>query len=206
MQKAQILATAGELILMNRLDEAEQLIGSQYRFEEYIKPKKAKTRARVVSIDNDAKAVERRYTQQEALDLYISDGFTDRYFGVQLVCPAALYALSRFLPNAFPCGDKRSTTHQAFWDLFPSLDHLDPVSHGGVDEEWNWVTTSMNLNLKKSNISIEELGWEVLPSTGVNEWDGMMSWYGQVAEIDNGLSDIRFNKAWHRCTMSSLVA
>lgn len=202
MQKAHVLAAAGDLIANNRISDAEELVHTEYPFEAYVKPKAKKKASKSTNVkDASINPVERKYTQKEALQLYIADGFVDRYFGVQLVCPSALYALSKYIPNAFPCGENRATTHQAFWDLFPSLDHLDPVSLGGADNPRNWVTTSMSLNLKKSNLSLDELGWSLQTPDETSTWDGMMGWYQSLSNNDSNLGNILYNKAWHQATI-----
>ena len=41
---------------------------------------------------------------------------------------------------------KMSDTHIAWWELIPTVDHVEPVARGGVDEEENWVCTSQLRN------------------------------------------------------------
>lgn len=46
-------------------------------------------------------------------------------------------------------------THFAQWELFPTIDHLDLVARGGVDEASNWVTTSMLRNSAEAHWRLE---------------------------------------------------
>ena len=85
--------------------------------------------------------------------LFLRDRFTDRYTGLPLIFPGVLRALTVLLPAEFPCHPnwKQTETHPAYWELYPSLDHVVPVARGGADDESNAVTTSMVRNAAKGN-------------------------------------------------------
>ena len=53
--------------------------------------------------------------------------------------PGALRLLIQLLPQQFPYPQnwKISSTHPAFWELFPTIDHIVPVARGGTDSEDN---------------------------------------------------------------------
>ena len=70
-----------------------------------------------------------------------------------------------------------------YWELFPTVDHIVPIARGGIDEESNWVTTSMLRNSMKSNWTLEELDWSLLPTGDLQEWDGLTNLF--VLLIDN---------------------
>ena len=201
MSNAEILQEATKLIANDNLQVASILVKTEYPFEKYVKPvssdRKSSTRIKIVS-----EAEQRKYTQKQALELFIADSFIDRYSGEKLVLPSALYALSTIIPDAFPCGNKRSSTHQAFWDLFPSLDHIEPVSGGGKDVDSNWITTSMAMNIRKSNIPLSELGWQIYQRDTSCEWDGLVSWYLEWADENENAQNIRLNKGWHAAITS----
>ena len=76
---------------------------------------------------------------------------------------------------AHPHG-KVSETHLAFWELFPTVDHVVAVSRGGRDDESNWVTASMLSNKAKDQWTLDDLGWELHPPGAVAEWDGLSRW------------------------------
>jgi len=61
------------------------------------------------------------------------DGFIDRYSGQRLVFPGALRLLSHLLPAQFPFHTnwKTDSCHLAFYELFPTIDHVVPISRGG---------------------------------------------------------------------------
>jgi hypothetical protein len=112
------------------------------------------------------------------MNLFIRDGFIDRYTGNRLISPGVLRLLQVVLGEDFPAHPnwKVSETHPAFWELFPTVDHLVPVSRGGRDDESNWVTASMLSNQAKAQWSMEDLGWKLHPRGAVEEWDGLSGW------------------------------
>lgn len=147
--------------------------------------------------------VTRRYTERQCLRVFFGDGFIDRYSGTQLVNPAVLRTLSVIFPEAFPAHPnwKMSDTHFAFWELFPTIDHLIPVSRGGVDDETNWVTASMLRNSAKAHWTLDELGWQLFAAGDLNDWDGLSSW---LVEYTSGHRDLLMDKyisRWYRATV-----
>ena len=116
--------------------------------------------------------VGRRYSALQCMLVFARDGFIDRYSGRRLVFPGTLRLLSRILPLKFPFHNnwKTDACHFAFYELFPTIDHLVPVSRGGADNESNWVSTSMIRNAAKSNFTVEELGWQTAPPGSLREW------------------------------------
>src|SRR2546421_668252 len=102
----------------------------------------------------------RRYTELQSLQIFLRDGFVDRYSGQRLVFPGVLRLLSRLLPQEFPFHPnwKMTETHPAYWELFPTIDHVLPIARGGAHSQINWVTTSMLRNAGKANWTLEELG------------------------------------------------
>jgi hypothetical protein len=122
---------------------------------------------------------ERRFHPVKYTRVFVRDGFTDRYTGDRLVFPPVLRVLSFALPNCFPYHSnwKTDLTHPAYWELSATLDHVVPVTRGGLDEESNWVTTSMVRNAAKMNWTLAELGWQLLPPGDVQKWDGMLHWF-----------------------------
>ena len=63
----------------------------------------------------------RRYTELQSLQVFLRDGFVDRYSGQRLVFPGSLRLLSRVFPQEFPFQRnwKMAETHPAYWELFP---------------------------------------------------------------------------------------
>jgi hypothetical protein len=124
-------------------------------------------------------ATKRRYTARQATAVFVRDGFVDRYSGNHLIFPGVLRLLSHLYPREFPYHPnwKFGVGHAWYWDLFPTVDHLVPVTIQGADEKSNWLTTSMRRNLIKSNRSLESLGWQLFPPGDLQQWDGMYKWF-----------------------------
>jgi hypothetical protein len=110
--------------------------------------------------------------------VFLRDGFVDRYSGERLVFPPVLRVISLELPEVFPIHRnwKMSETHPAYWDLSPTIDHVVPVALGGVDDESNWVTTSMRRNAAKGSFTVEQMDWTLCSPGSLVEWDGMSRW------------------------------
>lgn len=148
----------------------------------------------------------RKYSNDQKIMIYLRDGFIDRYSGDRLVFPGALRLLSCEMPDVFPFHSnwKISECHLAYWQLFPSIDHIVPVSRGGADEEANWVSTSQLRNGAKSNWLLEELGWVLHEPGRLDEWDGMMSWY--ITHIDQNQTFLAdsYLSAWYRAAKRML--
>jgi hypothetical protein len=121
--------------------------------------------------------ITRRYSVNQSMALFLRDRFTDRYTGKRLINPGVLRLLHVELGEDFPVHPhgKLSETHLAFWELFPTVDHVDPVSRGGADDESNWVTASMLSNKVKDQWTLDDLGWK-LHSPSAVEWDGQSHW------------------------------
>src|SRR6187200_768567 len=77
--------------------------------------------------------------------LYLRDGFIDRYEGTRLIFPGVLRLLSHLMPLDFPYHShwKMSACHSLYWNLQPTLDHMVPSPRGGADTPENMVCTSM---------------------------------------------------------------
>jgi 5-methylcytosine-specific restriction endonuclease McrA len=152
--------------------------------------------------------VERKYGALEATKLFIRDGFIDRYAGTRLVFPGVLRVLSISLPEEFPFHPnwKMTHTHEAFWELSPTVDHIVPVARGGLDVEENWATTSMRRNSAKSNWTLDELGWSLHPRGDIRAWDGLLSWFlAHVAKNPTLRSNPHVGR-WHRAATGACAS
>ena len=116
----------------------------------------------------------------EKLQIYIRDGFIDRYNGKKLLFPNVLRIITAELGNEifpFHTNWKMTDCHIAYWNYMPTYDHVLPIARGGIDKSENIVTTSQIMNSAKSNFLISELGWKLYEPGRIVEWDGMISWY-----------------------------
>ncbi len=177
-----ILTDVANCLSKSNKSKAIKIINSEYPFLPSNKKRKNK----------------RKYTRLQSLDIFIRDGFIDRYTGEKLIYPSVLYAIAYELPEAFPMGGSKENSHSAHWDLFPTIDHIDPIANGGEDIPENWITTSMTTNMKKSSMTVEQLNLKIHPPGKLDDWDGLCSWYVQYFQNHEYLSSIDLNKSWHK--------
>lgn len=119
----------------------------------------------------------RAYSRYQMCRVFLRDGFIDRYSEEKLLFPGIIMLLTIEFPEIFKYHTnwKMSETHMVYWELFPTIDHLVPVAKGGLDDESNWITTSMVRNSAKSNWTIEELGWKLYDKGSLESWDGLVN-------------------------------
>lgn len=124
----------------------------------------------------------------QATRVFMRDGFVCRYSGIRLVNPGALRILSLRFPAAFPYHPhgRFDSAHPAWWDLFPTVDHLIPIARGGTSEPANIVTASLAKNTLKAGWTLDELGWSLLPAGSTGEWDGLTLWMLDYAARSDG--------------------
>lgn len=130
--------------------------------------------------------IARRYSERLSMELFLRDGFIDRYTGNRLINPGVLRLLHVVLGDDFPWHPhgKYSETHPAYWELFPTVDHLVPVCRGGSDDESNWVTASMMSNQAKAQWSVDDIDWKLHPPGAVEEWDGLSRWLADYLAVN----------------------
>lgn len=148
----------------------------------------------------------RRYTELQMTRVFVRDGFIDRYSGEKLIFPGTLRLLSILMPEEFPAHPnwKMSATHLAFWELFPTIDHVIPVARGGTDDETNWVTTSMLKYSAKANWKLDELGWVLQPPGDVEVWDGLMRWFVDYTASHPDVAETGYTKRWRSAAVRVL--
>lgn len=187
--RASIIAQVCEALISGGEDDASDLIRTKYPFQ-------------------PAPLTLRRYGPAEALDLFIRDGFIDRYSGARLVFPPVLHVLHLRNPEAFPQHPawKTDATHPAFNELTATVDHVIPVTLGGADDPGNWVTTSMARNFAKSNFTLEELGWKLHPPGSFRQWDGLMAWFVEYCGRDPDVLSRSAVRKWYHAARRALAA
>jgi hypothetical protein len=112
------------------------------------------------------------------LATFRQDSFTCRYCGRRTVFLPVLRLLAMPFGTIFPYHPRWKMTgcHLGFWRDVASCDHKVPIARLGSSEPSNLVTACYMCNSMKQNWLIEELGWELLPSTST-AWDGLASCY-----------------------------
>ena len=179
IEGADVLASVCAAIDDNRSATAAAILAKEYPF---------------TPLEN----VGRRYSAVQSTRVFARDGFIDRYTGKRLVFPGTLRLLSTLFPQEFPFHTnwKTDACHFAFYELFPTIDHLVPVSRGGANNEDNWISTSMVRNAAKANFTIEELGWRLLPAGNLEEWDGLTKWFLGRMATQNGPGASGYLRTW----------
>lgn len=179
--KASVLLEVCGSLLVGDAERAGQILDSDYPFE-HIERKR------------------RSYSRKQVTAIFVRDGFIDRYSGKRLVFPASLHLISTLLPNKFPSHPnwKMSETHIAYWELWPTIDHIVPVARGGADVPTNWACTSMFCNSIKSNWTLEELGWSLMEGGRIDEWDGLMGWFFEYTRKNDELLEDPYLEKWWR--------
>lgn len=131
--------------------------------------------------------------------IFVRDRFVDRYSGNRLIYPGALRLIAHLIPEEIPYHRnwKYSETHPIIWNLYPTLDHVIPVSRGGKDDYDNIVSTSMKRNMIKAHWTLEELGWTLLPPSKDSSWDGLMAWFLDYVNSNTKLLEIKYLSDWH---------
>ena len=201
---ASVLEKVALLLIEGNTEEASAILRARYPFVPWQRPERTKRLEKgTVSVQKTVDVPEsRKYTQKESLEVFFEDGYVDRYSANRLVSPAALYVITHALPDEFPWGGARKNTHQGLWDLFPTIDHVEPISHGGADVRENWVTTSMTMNMRKGNESMYDLGWSIHAAGDSCEWDGLVSWYVSYSQDNPDVVSVLNNKGWHKATIA----
>ncbi|MBL0210859.1 MAG: HNH endonuclease [Holophagaceae bacterium] len=184
-QSVNTIKSVCDLLITGHHNDAKCILNSEYPFS-YVKPNK------------------RAYTPKECMDVFVRDGFIDRYSGARLIFPGTLRLIHKVIPSEFPFHTnwKMSKTHIAFWELSPTIDHVVPVARGGQDVIENWVATSQLRNSSKSNWLLEELGWQLLPPGDISNWDGLTSWFMEyITSNPEHLTD-SYIRTWHKTVLT----
>ena len=186
-EKADVLARICALLLEGNRSKAAAVARTEYPFDGRL-------------------AISRRYNRLHAMRIFVRDGFLDRYTGNKLVFPGALLLLSRMLPEEFPTHPnwKMSATHFAYWELWPTIDHVVPVTRGGLDEASNWVCTSMIRNAAKGHWKLEELQWPLRSGGDYRDWDGLTAWSLEVLTREPTHLEDKGISAWRKAAYLAL--
>jgi HNH endonuclease len=105
-------------------------------------------------------------------------------------------------PDAFPYNPtwRGGATHPALISRSAVVDHVDPIAAGGAwGDPKNLVTACNPCNSIKSDLSLDQLGWELRPALE-DGWDGLISSYPALWEAAN-----RPAEAFHLGWMKSLA-
>ena len=137
--------------------------------------------------------------------IFIRDGFIDRYSGDKLVNPGVLKIITFYCPAEFPYHPhgKMTEGHVAYWELFPTIDHVIPIARGGKDTIENWVTTSMLHNQVKNNWTLEQLNWTLHSPSEIKDWDGLTAAFIEFVSQHTELLQDKYISSWFRASRSA---
>ena len=93
-------------------------------------------------------------------------------------------------------------SHFVYWELFPTIDHLDPAARGGQDTSDNWVCTSMVRNSAKSSWTLAELKLDLHPRGNLAEWDGLTKWLRRCNNAPSGMDYFGLSEKWRSAAVS----
>ena len=181
MSKCDVITLACKALSEGQLDKSKEIIKLRYPFDM-------------------VRTKQRQYSKAKLLQIFIRDGFIDRYSGEKLIFPGTLRILSELMPKEFPYQEhwKMSECHIAWWQLFPTIDHIVPIARGGSNDNENLVCTSMLRNSAKGNFLLKELSWKLLPSGNYSEWDGMTNWFIQYVDGNRALLECGYIGEWYK--------
>lgn len=179
--EADVLKEVCDFLDLDEENTAEEVINRQYPFR-------------------NIEYLNRSYTKSKMLEIFLRDGFIDRYSGHKLIFPPVLRILSIKFPDSFPFHKnwKMSECHIAYWELMPTIDHINPIAQGGTNDDSNLICTSMIRNSAKSYFTLKQLGWEIHPQGNLNNWDGLIHWFLKYVEKNEDFLQIEYIKQWHR--------
>lgn len=94
--------------------------------------------------------------------------------------------------------------HVAYWELFPTIDHVIPIARGGKDTTENWVTTSMLHNQVKNNWTLEQLNWTLHSPSEFKDWDGLTAEFIKYVSQHSELLQDKYISSWYRASQIAL--
>ncbi len=182
-KNADVLEQAAKCILKGKVEEAGSIIRERYPFDPIRKES-------------------RSYSAREQMELFLKDGFIDRYFGTRLINPGMLRIFSEKLPGKFTFQADGETyeSYVIYQDFQPSLDHIVPIARGGTNDPSNWITTSVKGNSAKSIYTLEQLNWHLYPKGDIRDWDGLSELFVEIVEKAPELKRIKGVSSWYNAT------
>ena len=187
MEKALVIQNLCKLLSENKKQDCIDFANGSYPFTENSSQK-------------------RQYSKYQMCKIFLRDGFIDRYSGEKLIFPGLIKIMTIEFPHIFKYHRnwKMSETHMIYWELFPTIDHLIPVTRGGKDSEENWITTSMIRNSAKSNWTIEEIGWKLHDEGRLNEWDGLINYFIKFTDENADYIKDKYVMGWKTALLRAM--
>lgn len=187
MDKATLIQDICELILNDKKSNCIEILQKHYPFTDY--QKKA-----------------RQYTKLKTCQVFLRDGFIDRYSGEKLIFPGLIKIMTIEFPEIFKyhLNWKMTDTHMIYWELFPTIDHLIPLARGGDDSIENLVTTSMKRNSAKANWTLNEIGWPLFEKGNLKKWDGLTTYFLELVRNNPNYEKDQYIQEWKKSLIKAL--
>jgi 5-methylcytosine-specific restriction endonuclease McrA len=116
-------------------------------------------------------------TTATRVHIHHRDSWTCRYCAARTIAPPVLRMLSALYPDDFPYHPnwRAGQYHPAYLLISTSLDHVEPGARGGSwTDPANLVTACWPCNTGKAELTLSEVGWELLPEVSVrSNWGGL---------------------------------
>jgi hypothetical protein len=187
MDKGLLIKEICDLLLKDKKNDCKDLLNSKYPFEK-----------------NEIQ--QRNYSRLQMCQVFLKDGFIDRYTGQKLIFPGLIKILTIEFPEIIKYHKhwKMSETHMIYWELIPTIDHLIPVARGGEDNITNWFTTSMVRNSAKSNWTLDEIGWKLYEKGKLDEWDGLSNYFLKLIDKKPEYEKDNYVKNWKNALIKAV--
>jgi 5-methylcytosine-specific restriction endonuclease McrA len=139
----------------------------------------ARSHMNAIAFHRQDAALRRTPSPQALAEIYDRDRYQCRYCGRKTVFIEVMRLLSEQFPEQFPYHRnwKTSETHQAYWLVSATHDHVVPVSRGGDSlDPSNIVTACWACNARKSGLRLEDIGF-ILRKPNDQTWRGLADLY-----------------------------
>ncbi len=137
--------------------------------------------------------------------MYARDCYQCRYCGEKTILTYVMRLLARLFPDEFPYQSnwKADQTHPAFVSRSTTLDHLVPIAGGGDPlAESNLVTACWGCNRRKGDLTLDELGWDLL-DPAEPAWRGLTELFEPAWEAAGRPRLTSDEMTWMRATRAS---
>lgn len=191
-EDADIISQGARLLLECRDDEAAQALATLPILDPVVAPRFVSAK----EVTFERVETKGALTNAVRVAVYDRDGWRCRYCGRKVVVAGVLEILTALSPGfkgLLPEHRMKSErTEPGVRRVYPNVDHIQAISHGGARlETHNHVTACTNCNERKGDRS----GWTPGPIRK-DEWDGLVSLYRPLADR---LKEVRtYHNGWFR--------
>jgi hypothetical protein len=139
----------------------------------------------------------RAVSRSTSARIFKRDRFVCRYCNGKTILTPVMELLGVLYPKIFPFqseGWKAGITHPAVIARSPAVDHVEPIAHGGSNDDENLATACWPCNAIKSDFTLELLGWTLRPISD-GDWDGLTRYYRELWKAAGRPKD-RYHENW----------